>query len=266
MTQLRISELTVYPIKSARGIAVDTMTLGKLGPDFDRRWMLIDQNGKFITQRQQAKMCLIGTQLKDQHLIVSAPTMPDLEITHTHSLDQALRQSTVWGTAVTGYDCGDDVAEWFSAFLEKPCRLIYMPDDGERKVDTAYANDGERLAYADGFPLLVASQSSLDDFNSKLGIKIGMERFRPNIVISGCEPYAEDHWQKLCIGDIELSLVKPCSRCIIPSIDPQSATKQMEVNEALMRHRRRGNTTFFGQNALYQQFGTIHVGDDVTIL
>lgn len=268
MTKLSVSELTIYPIKSARGISLSSMQLHQKGPDCDRRWMVIDKNNTFVTQRKDTKMCLIDTQLMGQSLLLSAEGFGECSVPKGGA---ELSASSVWGTDVKGEDCGDEAAQWISRFLGKECRIIYMKDDHSRLVDRNFATQREQLGFADGFPLLITTQASLDDFNKKLlgssnGLAIGMTRFRPNIVITGNAPWAEDKWQRIAIGGIELSLVKPCSRCIMPSVNPETAEKQMAVNQALLTYRRRGKQTYFGQNALYNTLGQINVGDDVEIL
>ena len=268
MTNLSVSELTIYPIKSARGLSLQSIQLNQLGPECDRRWMVIDQNNTFVTQRKFPKMCLINTELVDDELFVSADNAGRCRVPAggTERLG-----SSVWGAKVEGSDCGDEAAQWISDFLGKECRVIYMHDDYSRLVDTNFANQNEHVGFADGFPLLVATQASLDDFNSKLssvnaGLEVGMNRFRPNIVITGNVAWAEDQWQEISIGGIQLSLVKPCSRCIMPSVNPETAKKQMQVNQALLTHRRRDKQTYFGQNALYKALGRIAVGDSVEVL
>jgi uncharacterized protein YcbX len=264
MSQITVSELNIYPVKSARGFALKSMQLNPLGPECDRRWMVIDKSNTFVTQRKVRKMCLINVDLLDSGIRISAEGMPACSIKTPITSD--LLTSSVWGTEVKGLDCGDEVAAWLTEFLSKECRLIYMPDDYERAVDTKFAHQQEQVGFADGFPLLIATQASLDDFNEKLGYKVGMERFRPNIVISGNEAYAEDDWQHIAIGDIDLLLVKPCSRCIMPSVNPETASKEMAVIQTLQAHRRRGKDIFFGQNALYNSLGTINVGDAVRVI
>lgn len=261
---MNISALNIYPLKSARGVSLNSMQLNSMGPECDRRWMVVDQNNVFVTQRKVPKMCLINVALTTDGILLSSEGLAPC-LVNTPDSGQLLT-SMVWGTEVQGIDCGDEVSQWLSSFLSKNCRLIYMAEDFNRAVDPDYALKQERVGFADGFPLLVATQASLEDFNSKLGYKIGMNRFRPNIVISGTAPYAEDEWQVIVIGDIELSLVKPCSRCIMPSVNPDTASKEMAVNETLQAHRRRGRDTFFGQNAVYDRLGTIKVGDDVRII
>ena len=174
--------------------------------------------------------------------------------------------SSVWGSEVIGEDCGDHAANWISNFLGRQCRIIYMPSTYERLVDTDYARSNEKVGFADGFPLLIATQSSLADFNQHIEFNIEMNRFRPNIVISGNQAWAEDNWQALEINGIELLLPKPCSRCIMPSVNPNTGEKQMEVNAALLAHRLgSGRQTYFGQNAVYNQLGQINVGDAVKV-
>ena len=264
MSKLTVSDLSIYPLKSARGVTLSSMQLNVMGPECDRRWMVIDKNGTFVTQRKTRKMSLIGVTLTDSGVRLHAHGKPDcLAITPNSARTLT---SSVWGTEVNGLDCGDEVASWLSDFLSQTCRLIYMPNDGVRAVDRNFANNQERVGFADGFPLLITSQASLEDFNNKLGYTIGMERFRPNIVISGNEAYAEDQWRKIAINGIEFSLVKPCSRCIMPSVNPLTGTKEMAVNDTLLAHRRRGRDTFFGQNALYNKLGHVHLGDIVTVI
>ncbi|MBL4673186.1 MAG: MOSC domain-containing protein [Arenicella sp.] len=268
MTKLSISELHIYPVKSARGISLETMQLNRKGPECDRRWMVIDHNNNFVTQRKTPKMCLINTQAIDGGLLISANDAGECALP---TGGYALIESSVWGTDVKGQDCGDQAADWISSFLGKECRIIYMLEDYSRPVDSNFASQNEQVGFADGFPLLITSEASLDDFNSKLAnsepdFKIAMNRFRPNIVITGNAPWAEDQWQKIAIGNIEFSLVKPCSRCIIPSIDPHTSNKQMRVNQTLLKYRRRDGKTYFGQNALYNRLGSISVGDTIRVI
>ena len=264
MNKLIVSSLSIYPVKSARGVSLKSMRLNSMGPECDRRWMVIDNSGAFVTQRKVPKMSQINIELIKSGIRLSADGFSSCFVTRQDK--ERVLTSSVWGAEVEGHDCGDDVALWLSDFLSKDCRLIYMPDNFKREVDNNFARNQELLAFADGFPLLICSQASLDDFNNKLGYKISMNRFRPNIVISGNQAYAEDHWHTIAINGIEFSLVKPCSRCIIPSINPQTGVKEMAVNDALQAHRRRGQDTFFGQNALYNKLGTIQIGDEVKIV
>jgi len=259
---LRVKQLFQYPLKSASGFATNAFDLTERGPGLDRHWMVVDLNGNFLSQRQLPRMCLIETRLEGDQLFLNAPEMESIAVGQTEHMVDA----SVWKDVVAANDCGDDAANWLREFLGKPCRLVKMPSSIRRLVDTDYADGGEIVGFADGFPLLLLSQGSLDDFSEKLGRPIGAERFRPNIVIAGCEPFAEDGWRELEVDGIRLSLVKPCSRCIIPSVNPLSGVKEMEVNQALMQYRRRDGTTYFGQNALHRAAGRIAVGAKVNVI
>lgn len=257
-----VSELHIYPLKSAKGLSLTQVSLDQRGPSLDRRWMVVSNKDRFITQRQKPKMCLIETTLTGQSLSLNAPGMTPISIA-TNNLE---RQVFVWKDSVNSVDCGDTAAQWLSDFLETDCRLVYMPEQTQRLVDPDYATQHETVSFADGFPSLIISQSSLDDFNKKLDIPIKMVNFRPNIVIAGCAAYAEDTWKEIRINGITFSLVKPCSRCIIPSIDSQTGIKNSAVTHALNTHRRRDRASYFGQNALHDKPGNIHVGDNVELV
>jgi len=275
-----VSQLFIHPVKSARHIEVNTMPLNKRGPCFDRDWMVVDGNGRFLTQRQQPRMCLIETTLQYQTLLLSAPDMPSIKVSMQPDKQSAAHNSlhdvVIWKDTVAAVDCGDMVAQWLSTFLGVNCRLVQMLEHTQRLVDSDYVDQHSTqppptVGFADGFPLLLISQASLDEFNRQLLAfslthSVGMPRFRPNIVIQGGEPYIEDSWKTVMIGETVLSLVKPCSRCIIPSIDPASANKQPDVVKVLNETRRRGAKILFGQNALHSQSGVISVGDKLEVI
>lgn len=265
MSSMHVSELYVYPLKSARGLCVPEVSFTQRGPLMDRHWMVIDRNNRFLSQRKYPVMCLIETRLDNATLTLNAPAMSPFQLDSDCTLNET-RQVTVWHDSVTAADCGDAAAQWLSTYLGVECRLVAMPAATQRLVDPQYAHQQQHVGFADGFPSLIISQASLDDFNQKLASPISMARFRPNIVIGGCAPYAEDEWQSIKIGDLTLSLVKPCSRCIMPAIDPSDGSKQMAVIEALNQYRRRDRKTYFGQNALHDGVGAIRVGDPVELL
>ena len=283
MSELKISQLFIYPIKSARGLSVEVLRLDRRGPLNDRRWMIVDSNNHFLTQRKYSKLCLLSVQVSGQEIQLSAPSMPSCQIVPD---DGVMVKVHIWRDQVIAQDCGEPAATWLSQLLDTKCRLVCMPSSTQRQVDRAYAAEGRTVGFADGFPLLIVSQASLDLLNYKLGENnehsgtqapiIGMERFRPNIVIDGCEPHAEDHWRRLRIGNIEVSLVKPCSRCVIPSIDPLTALKQQKVIDVLASYRRQGADINFGVNAMHHlqsgklnaadAWGKISLGDSVEIM
>lgn len=266
MAKLTVSQLAIYPVKSLAGTFLPAMTLGVRGPEFDRHWLVADPQGQFMTQRQQPRMCLIHTTLLADALLLTAPGRETLRLPLPTSDTVPRSIVTVWRDVVEACDAGDAAAQWLSDFLGTPCRLHYLPDATVRPVDPNYARSEDEVGFADGFPLLLITEPSLQAFNAELPAPIGSERFRPNIVIAGNAPYAEDGWRRLRVGTIEFEVAKPCSRCVIPSIDPATGERQPVVSKALARTRRRGDAVYFGQNLIHRGLGTIRVGDEVVVL
>ena len=264
MSQLVVSDLYIHPVKSLAAVALASSTLDGFGLHHDRRWMLVDDNGIFVTQRFFPSMCLITALTENKRLILKARGMPDIVVSESDYGDTTT--VTVWHDQCQAVDCGQDVASWLSAFLKKNCRLVYFPDKEIRQVDLAYADKGDKTGFSDGFPLLLISQSSLHDLNSRLSAAVEMQRFRPNIVVSGCEAYAEDEWKRIAIGDITYRIVKPCSRCSIPSINPLTAARETEPLKTLRTYRMRDNKVYFGQNVIADNIGQINTGMAVEVL
>lgn len=265
MTSYTLSDLIIYPIKSLAGIHVLHWQVVNTGLQYDRQWMLIDNQGQFLSQRTLPRMALIKTALTAEQLIVSAPQQPDLVLSLTPNVFDTLL-STIWHDQCQARHVSLAADEWFSAALKHSCRLVYLPEDSIRSVDTNYAQALDRVAFADGFPFLVLGENSLVALNQAMQLNLGMNRFRPNLVIAGCPSYAEDSWRDIRIADIEFRLPKPCSRCAVPSIDPETAQIGKEPLATLNRLRRWQNKIYFGQNALHNQCGTLSVGDSVQIL
>lgn len=260
---MQLSQLAIYPVKSCSQIQLQQAQLSPFGLPMDRRWMVIDEKGYMVTQRQQPRMCLIQVGLDGERLQLNAPGMPERLIErHDHTPVAA----TVWKDTCHAEDCGDDAAHWLSEFLQIPVRLAFFPEQEIRQCDLKYAKQGDITAFSDGFPYLLISQPSLDDLNSRLRQPVEMKRFRPNLVISGCEPFAEDQWKRIRIGDVSFRLVKPCSRCVIPSIDPATAEKSAEPTKTLATYRRKDNRIFFGQNVVAEGTGRLELGMPVEVL
>ncbi len=270
MSNLRVSQLSIYPVKSLGGISLQQSALERFGLHNDRRWMVVDDRGRYLTQREKSRMCLIQPEPLNNGLRLSAPGMTKLEIAHTAQIPS--REVRVWDDHVTALDCGDTAAQWLSRFLDTDCRLVYFPDDGQRAVDPTYAQPGDVTAFSDGFPLLLITQASLDDLNGRLAEPVPMRRFRPNLVIDGSEhylkPYAEDNWKRLRIGDLTLRVVKPCSRCVIPTIDPTSGERHADAEplRTLASYRMHDHKIFFGQNVIADGEGRLEVGQPVEVL
>lgn len=264
MSEILVSDLAIYPVKSLAQISLKTSAVEAFGLQSDRRWMVIDTNQYMITQRQQSRMCLIQVTLTSDGIQLSAPGMNQINLQQPDATVK--RQVTVWRDNCTAYDAGDPAARWLGKFLNIDCRLVYFPDNTLRAVDPEYAQPDDKTAFSDGFPILLTSTPSLEDLNSKMEQPLSMQRFRPNIVISGCEPYAEDNWRRIKIGDITMRVVKPCSRCIIPSIDPQTGERGDEPTRVLVKYRKRDNKVYFGQNVIADTTGNITVGMPVEVL
>ncbi|MCW9024551.1 MAG: MOSC domain-containing protein [Gammaproteobacteria bacterium] len=264
ITDIIVSELAIYPVKSMGQIKLDSSRVVKFGLEHDRRWMLVDSNGKFITQRQQPRLCLVKQILSSDGICLTAPGMKDFAVTIPD--DYKKLQVTVWNDQCSAIDSGEEAADWVSQFLGINSRLVYFPDNEIRQVDPDYAQSGDITAFSDGFPVLLISQASLDDLNSRLKQPVSMNRFRPNLVVSGCAAYAEDEWKRIKIGEIEYRVVKPCSRCIIPTIDLNTAKPGGEPLKTLATYRKNGNKVFFGQNVIANGSGIITTGMCVEIL
>ncbi|MDQ7016651.1 MAG: MOSC domain-containing protein, partial [Gammaproteobacteria bacterium] len=254
-----------YPCKSLRGISLDSVLLEARGLQDDRRWMVVDSNGEFITQRQQPRMALVDVQLTDEGLLIS---LAESEPVCASRGGGNVFQVKVWNDWVEAESCGREVDEWLSDFLTQPCRVVYMADHVQRPVDPVYAEAGKQVSFADGFPLLLISEASLEALNEKLEQPVSMAHFRPNVVVTGCEAFAEDQWRQLKIDEVELCVVKPCSRCVITSIDPNSAEKhpQQQPLRTLLTFRKQGKEVCFGQNIIPSKMGVLSLSQKVTVV
>jgi len=264
MADLTLSALTIYPVKSCAGIPLQRARLDRFGLEGDRRWMLVDAAGRFITQREHAGLALIRTRWDGTSLTLARGAEQCLVALPG---EQALLRSvSVWGDSVVARDAGDHAARWLQAHAGLACRLVFMPEATRREVDKRYARRGETVGFADGFPLLLISQASLDDLNGRLAQPVPMDRFRPNLVVSGCAAFAEDSWQRIRIGAVAFDVAKPCARCVVPSIDQQSGRRDPAINRVLAGFRRRDGAIYFGQNLLHDGSGALRLGDEVEVL
>lgn len=266
---LRLSAIYRYPLKSGMGERLARSELDALGLLGDRRWMLIDaDSGRFLSQRLLPQMALLQARWVDADCLqLDAPGMPSQRV-WLPDADTALRDTQLWGSELSVPDAGDAAAAWLEQWLGRRCRLLYQPSARARQVNPKYATIGERTAFTDGYPLLLIGQSSLEELSAQVGRPLEMLRFRPNLVIEGAAPYAEDGWKRIRIGAVELRLVKPCSRCIITTVDPNSGERDAdrEPLETLKRHRLRDGEVYFGQNLLHPGHGVLEEGAPVEIL
>lgn len=264
MTQA-VTNLWIYPIKSCRGIAVESFTLDDRGPEMDRRWMLVESDGTFMTQREHPRMALIDVAIEGADLLVSASGMSPIRIDTSAGNDPM--PCVVWNDTVELQHVNADADAWFSDFLEVSCSLMRMPQSTERIVDRTYSPDTRLVSLADGYPMLLIGTGSLEQLNEKLAEKgetaVPMERFRPNIVVSNTRPHEEDEWTSIRIGDVACSIVKPCARCAITTVDPRTGVAGKEPLRTLSEYRKVGSKVMFGQNVMHEARGTIRLGDKV---
>lgn len=261
-----LSRIFIYPIKSARGIAVAETELDTSGPDNDRRWMLVDEEGLFLSQRKVPRMALIEPRLEGADLVVAAPGMSPLVISAASRGAGELVPVTIWHDHLKLPHPKPAYSEWFSTFLGQSCRLVYLPDNVVRNVEPPFDGAGWRVSLADAYPLLVMTEASVMMLNEQLTSPVGIERFRPNLVISGTAPHEEDDWRRVQVGSVQLAIVKPCARCSIVLVDPSTAAVGLEPLRTLARYRNMPRGVMFGQNALVINPGKLCVGAEVEVL
>ena len=276
---IKVSGCYVYPLKSGRGISVDNLELTQRGPKNDRLWMLVQSQGpnagKFITQRDKGCEKLALVKAFPNGVGDTKFSTPDGR-TLVVSVDDLSCYSSVvhiWGDECVAMDAGNAIAHWFSDYLDQPCRLVKIPDDFIRSTDPVYSRQGDQGSFADGFPLLVTNAASLEKLRKYFppNTDIGMERFRPNLVLEGIEPFEEDIIHEIKIDDVVLEFVKPCARCKITTIDQAKGISPSSEPLRTLGQVRRGKGKglqggFFGQNAIPRELGTIKVGNEVEIL
>ena len=240
----RLAALYVHPVKSCAGLAITESPLVETGLDWDRHWMVTDLDGEMRTQRELPRMALVSTSFRGGDLVLRAPGMIALHL----RLDAAETpaRARVWDDEVAAWDMGALAAQWFTDFLGRPCRLMRIDPEARRLASRRWTGEVEaETSFADGFPLLVAGSASLDDLNRRLVAQgqaaVGMERFRPNLVLGGLEAFDEDHLDEIRIeaegGPVRVRLVKPCVRCSIPDVDPATAESGLAVGDMLRRYR-----------------------------
>lgn len=265
-----LSELWIYPVKSLGGIRLTESVVTSRGLAHDRRFLLVDESGRFLTQRQTPELAWLQPSLTGTFLRIDdrRDTRPPL-VVPLHPADSTERiDVTIWADTVRAQPVGTDADDWFGAALGYSCRLVYLPDDSHRAIDPAYARtDRDETSFSDGYPFLLISQASLDDLNARLSEPVGMRRFRPNFVVVGTDAYAEDDWADFRVGSTSFFGVKPCGRCVMTTIDPDTTQAGREPLRTLAAYRTQGRKILFGQNLLVANpGGTVQVGDAVEVV
>jgi uncharacterized protein YcbX len=263
---IELSSLIYYPIKACRGFEVESTLVERMGLEHDRRMMVVTPEGKFLTQREHPRLALVTPALNDGVVTLSAPQFDSLQVAiRTSGTSQPV---DIWKSkGVEAVDQGDDAAAWFSGWLGRPVRLVHIADGFKRRVNPQYAiAEDDHTGFADGYPILIISEESLADLNSRLETPLPMNRFRPNIVVKGCDPYAEDTWNQIQIGDVKLAIVKACARCLVTTIDKETLNKSREPLKTLASYRRHPFGAIFGQNVIPLNSGRLRLGTNVGVL
>ncbi|MFZ5896674.1 MAG: MOSC domain-containing protein [Myxococcota bacterium] len=264
MSALRVSAIYVYPVKSCRGIQLPRAEIVRRGFARDRRWMVVDDTGRFITQRDTPALCLVGTRLLTDGIELSYPERDAFVLPNAYEEGLELDVS-VWshqGGAVKH----EAASRWLSAALGRACALVYMPDRHERQVNPERARAGDLVSFADGYPFLLISEASLADLNSRLEQPLEMRRFRPNIVVSGAAPFAEDTWSELRMGGVGFRGVKGCDRCVVTTLDPDTGVAGKEPLRTLSQFRKWDGKVWFGMNLIHDNEGWLEVGAAVEVV
>ncbi|MEN2283607.1 MOSC N-terminal beta barrel domain-containing protein [Algoriphagus sp. SE2] len=264
---LKIQDIFIYPIKSLGGVRLEEAWVEEKGFQYDRRWMLVKEDGTFISQREFPHLALLRLAIAHDSLLVfdKNDRSSQIRIPFTQVLDEKIKVS-IWDDQVTSVKVGSEFDQWFSKKVGINVFLVKMPETTLRKVDPKYAKNGENVSFADGMPYLIIGQSSLDDLNAKLENPVPMNRFRPNIVFSGGKPFDEDNMNSIRIGELVFSIIKPCARCILTTIDQDLGKKSKEPLHTLSTFRTSNNKVLFGQNMVAMNEGKISVGDPLIVM
>ncbi len=261
-----LSNLTYYPIKACRGFDVQASNVERMGLEHDRRMMVVTLEGEFLTQREHPKLALITPTLKNDSVTLSAPNFDSIQFGIQSS--GASYPVNIWkSTGVQAVDQGEESAQWISDWLGTSVRLVHIADGFLRKVSSEYAiNTDDHTGFADGYPILIISEASLQDLNSRLDSALPMNRFRPNIVVKDCEPFAENTWQRIRIGGVEMALVKPCARCEVTTTDQVTLERKKEPLKTLGGYRKHKLGAIFGMNVIPLNEGRLEIGMDVEVI
>jgi uncharacterized protein len=265
---LQLSEIYIYPIKSLGGIRLEKTNITSRGLENDRRFMLVDANGRFLSQREYPQLAIFQTEVEGDFLkITDNNTGKNLKVNLSPISQSAPVSVTIWDDTTTAIEVNQEASDWFTEALGIPTRLVYMHEESQRKTEPNYSLTGEEItSFSDGYPILVIGQSSLDDLNNRLENPININRFRPNFVFTNGEPFEEDAWHEFTVGGVRFFGVKPCARCIMTTINQETGEKSgKEPLLTLNKYRKAGNRILFGQNVLISQLGSVKTGDLIEV-
>ncbi|NBC15943.1 MAG: MOSC domain-containing protein [Bacteroidetes bacterium] len=260
-----LANLFVYPVKSTRAVAVQRAEVTPRGLRGDRRWMLVDEEGRFISQRSEPRLTGIRSRWTPDGVWLQTDGMAPV-FAPIPEASAPRRTVQIWDDVVDAAVTDAAVRSWCHAAVGRPCDLVYMPDDSRRPLDPDYGSPDDVVSFADGYPLLITTTASLADLNERMGASLSMQRFRPNLVLDTREPFAEDDWRRLRIGAVTVRLVKPCARCVVTTLDPTTGEGGKEPLRTLAQFRERDGKVYFGMNAIPEGPGSLQVGNAVEIL
>ena len=263
---ITVSSLIYYPIKACRGLEIESAEVERMGLQHDRRMMVATPEGEFLTQRNHPRLALVTPTLKDGVVELAAPGFDSVRVAvQTTGTSQPVN---IWKSeGVPAMDQGEEAAQWFSDWLGTSVRLVHIADGFQRRVNEKYAvNADDHTGFADGYPILLISEESLSDLNARLEIPVPMDRFRPNLVVRGGEPFAEDAWNRIQLGDVKLAVVKPCARCEVTTIDKVTLERRKEPLKTLGKYRKHELGAIFGQNVIPLNGGRLRLGMSVDVL
>lgn len=266
---LTLEEIHIYPVKSLPGVRLNKASVGEKGLEFDRRMMLLDENNKFMTQRTRPAMCLFDVRLEGGIFIVSDKTgkrKDEVSIDLNRKPEGTCIKAEIWDDMVEVIETDPALSTWFSAVLGVRCRIVAFPEENSRLIDPDYSPEPRQVSLADGYPLLMISRESLDLLNSKLDQSVEMQRFRPNLVVSGGKSHEEDILRRFRIGNNIFAAVKPCARCVLTTVDPLTGKSGEEPLRTLSTYRKQGTKVNFGMNIIPMDYGQIQQGDEIVVL
>jgi uncharacterized protein len=261
-----LSNIYIYPIKSLGGISLDSSFAEKRGLKYDRRYLLVDKTGVFLTQRQLPQMALLKLSFLENSFQVHDIKNNVKTIIPFKAESNEKIEVQIWKDKCSAIKVNHTINEWFSDALGINCSLVYMPDNERRFIEKKYIQDNHTVSFADAYPYLIIGQSSLDNLNSKLEIPVPINRFRPNLVFTGGNPFEEDSWKRFKIGTAHLQAVKPCARCIITTTDQQTAERGKEPLRTLSQYRKINEKVMFGMNVICDQEGMVKTGEKIELL
>lgn len=263
---LVLSEIYIYPVKSLGGISLDSAIVEERGLKYDRRYLLVDENSMFMTQRDYPQLAFLKLSFGEKGFKVLNTQNNSYSFIPFESDSKETVSVTIWDDVCGSVRVSKELDDWFSNAINKKCSLVYMPDDEKRIVEKKYINDEHIVSFADAYPFLIIGQSSLDDLNGRLDEPILMNRFRANFVFTGGSPYEEDSWKDFKIGDLSFKAVKPCARCVITTTNQDTAERSGEPLKTLSKYRKINNKVMFGMNLVCKQTGSISVGNKIEII